>query len=273
MATLNYHANNVLGEFGFLPPEHLLAFEDVKREFIRVRALEMQKLGIADTNKTVTTTTLDLSGELRTGTLSTDMIPAFVEIHPTQATYTNQQEKIEVVPLEEIASYEGSRAIAFYGTPLKYKLAFDAWEYGNVTLYYDAIEDYTDWAGDDNVTFPPNFYIYLECKTALSLADLFALKLAYLFPNDQKEQLQLIMNRLDAFKQSKLAYTAEWQAEFKKWKNQDLNQQPRLRRTQTEIWQRNYNNVTGFNALGYIPPQIVGAMDEDITVTVDGGTP
>lgn len=273
MATLNYHANNVLGEFGFLPPEHLLAFEDVKREFVRVRSLEMQKLGLSSNHKTLTKAVLDLSAESRDALVPSEMMPAFVEIHPTDSAYTNHQEKIEIVPLEELASYEGSKVIAFYGTPMRYRLGFDAWNYGSVTLFYDAIDDYTAFDGTDTIVFPPNFYIYLECKTALALIALFRLKIAFLFPPEQKEQMNLFMNALSLFEQSKFGYVNEWQIEFKKWKNKELNEQPHLRRTQTELWRNNFHNVTGFNPLGTLPPSLGSAQDEDIVVTVDGGTP
>lgn len=245
MPSLNEHANNVLGEFQFLPPEHLLSFEMVKRKFTRVRFLEMQKLGLSDTDKTLTSATLDTSNETRDGLLSTgDIYPAFVEIHLNSSSNPESKEKIEIVPLEDLPTFEGSRAIAFYGTPMRYRLSFDAWDQGTITLYFDDIEIIDDLSGTTTVTFPPNFLIFLEKKTKLGLIDDLRLSLAWKMPAEQKEQIPLINSALDALQQSTLVEVAEWQKQFEKWKNKDLNEQPRLRRTNAEILSRGYGNVT-----------------------------
>jgi hypothetical protein len=268
MATLNIHANNVLGEFGFLPSEVELSFEDVKREFVRVRALEMQKLGISDTDKTLTSMTVDTSARVRDALVGTNMIPAFAEL-TRNANYPNQKQKVEVVPLEEIPTFENSYALAFYGTPLRYRLAFDAWDEGTLTLYYDAIDDYDAILGATNITFPPNFYIYLECKTALALVALLRLKLTWIFPEDKQLQMQLILKALDQFQQGKLMYADEWQREFRIWKNKDMNEQPRLRRTNTELFDKGYDDLSrGRNA------SFGNALtNDDLHIIVDGGTP
>ena len=223
-------------EFGTgVIPEELLSFEDAKKETIQVRALEMQKLGISDTDRTVTSDTLgatqrDDAMPVKFG----DFIPAFVEIRINDRT-----EKVEIVPVESIPELEGARCIAFYSN--RYRLAWDAWDEGEIYLWFDPIEDLSGITGKSGITFPQAFWTLLVKKTALNLIKVIRLKALHIGKSD-REELNTI---LSMFEKSLNASLSEWEQEFFKWRNIDFNAGPRLRRTNEEIMARAYNNVTG----------------------------
>lgn len=240
-------ANQVLQEFGGVMPEVLMSFEDAEREFLSVRALELQKLGVSTTDITVTKSTLNATQ--RDGLLNTSegdgMIPAFVELTPDSSTSGDDRVKVEILPVELIPSYEGARAIGFYGTPGRYRLAWDAWDEGTLTIWYDPVEDLTSIGAATDISFPPNFFTYIFKKTALNLIRVAVAKLMIVDPAQFKESKGNITAALSAFEKSIDRQVGEWEHEFKKWRNLDLNSSPHLRRTNDEIQARGYNNVTG----------------------------
>jgi hypothetical protein len=245
-------ANQVLQEFGGAMPDVLVSFEDASREFLSVRALELQKLGVSTTDLTVTRVPLNAStreGNVPTST-GVGMIPAFVELTPDGVT--DGRLKVEIIPLELIPSYEGSRAIAFYGTPTRYRLAWDAWDDGTLTLWHDPIEDLTQFQATTEITFPPNFLTHLFKKTALNLVRMARLKLALVDPASLRNSQANIATALSGFEMSIAAQVADWEVEAKKWRNQDLNSQSHLRRTHDELGYGSYNNVTGSDPLDFV---------------------
>lgn len=247
MATLAQHTNNVLAEFGSVIPDNLLSFEDVMRKFVRVRALELQKLGISDTDKTVIEDTLEVTA--RSGAMpgkyidaSISILPAGVSLQPNAST--NYREFVEIVPVEDIPSYEGENAISFYGEPMRYKMAADLWLRGTIYLLYDPVENWDVLINSTEVTFPPQFKILLEVKTALAVIDLIPLKLAVKQPNEfPDEQKAKITEALTIFAVNKGRELAEWEEQFKLWRNKDLNEGPRTRRTYDELKARNYRGI------------------------------
>jgi hypothetical protein len=247
-------ANQVLQEFGGAMPEVLVSFEDASREFISVRALELQKLGVSTTDVTVTKSTLNASSREGTvpATTGVGMIPAFVELTLNDSGVPDARLKVEIIPTELIPSYEGSRAIAFYGTPMKYRLSWDVWDEGTITLWHDPIEDLTQFTSNSDVTFPPNFITYLFKKTALNLIRTAVLKLALVDPASLRQSQANIGTALSNFQGSLAAQCSEWEVEFRKWRNLDLNSQRHLRRTQDELALSDFDNVTGSSPLDYI---------------------
>ncbi len=249
---LSTAANQVLQEFGGAMPDVLIDFEDAGREFISVRALELQKLGISSTDITVTKVAVapvDREGLVPTST-GAGMTPAFVECIPFD-TSTENRYKVEIIPIELIPSYEGGRAIGFYGTPGRYKISWDVWEEGTLSLWHDPIEDVESYTLESDVTFPPNFIIYLIKKTAFNLVRNADIKLALIDPAMFRQSKGEISGALSRFETSLARQTGEWEAEFKKFRNGDLNSQPHLRRTHDELASRDYNNVTGNNPLDF----------------------
>lgn len=246
-------ANQVLQEFGGAMPDVLINFEDASREFLSVRALEMQKLGVSTTDVTVTKTTLNVStrdGAVPT-TTGVGMIPAFVEL-TTFDSSSSARHKVEIVPTELIPSYEGSRAIAFYGTPTRYRISWDSWDDGTITLWHDPIDDLTQFESNSEVPFPPNFLMYLVKKTALNLVRVARFKLAIIDPASYRQSQANISSALGGFEASLAGQVADWSAEFKKWRNLDLNSQAHLRRTHDELDAAGFNNVTGNRPLDLI---------------------
>jgi hypothetical protein len=247
-------ANQVLQEFGGAMPDVLVSFEDASREFISVRALELQKLGVSTTDVTVTSTTLNATA--REGALPQNigigMIPAFVELASYDST-SSVRHKVAIVPTEMIPSYEGSRAIAFYGSPGRYRLSWDAWDDGVLHLWADPIEDLTAFTSTDEVAYPPNFLVHLFKKTALNLVRVALFKLAIVDPASLRNSQANISTALNNFQMSLAAQVADWEVEFKKWRNLDLNSQAHLRRTHDELDAIGYNNVTG-----NIPLDLIG---------------
>lgn len=251
---LSTAANNVLQEFGGAMPDNLISFEDATREFLNVRALELQKLGIATGDHTVTKSTLNASD--RDGLVSPifgeDMIPGFVELHRFDANYENDRDKVEIISVDLIPSYEGGRAIAFYGTPKRYRLAWDAWDEGTITVYYDPVEDITEIGQSQDITFPAAFWTFLIKKAALNLIRVALVKLAIIDPAEFRTSKQDISKALTSFVALISPQVLEWEREFHKFRNADLNTQPHLRRTTDEINYADWSNVTGVRPLDLI---------------------
>lgn len=231
-------------------PDVVLSFEDARREFLQVYALEMQRLGISDTDRTVTEAVIetDARDEQIKGV---ERLPAFAEFHPSTAPNENYREKVEIVPLEMIAEYEGSRAIAFYGHPLRYRAAWDFWKHGTLYLFYDPVPIIESVAGADDISFPRAFYTYLVKKAALNLVPVARLKLAFLAPEEQKEMLPVILPVLASLEASLAMQAAEWARQFELYRNKDGNETARLRRTNDELQFSNYKNTTGRNPLDF----------------------
>jgi hypothetical protein len=245
---LNTAANAVLGEFGNIIPEPLFAHDDAKREFLYTRALELQKLGIADSDKTVVIDQLDVSsrdGQLNMPGQFAGMMPAFVEHLRTNAT---KPETVRIVQPEDIPSYEGTRAIAFYSEPLRYRVAWNSWETGVLYLGYDGIEDMNQLGGTTDLTFPPAFWTMLVKKTALKAIATIRLKMAFLNRAEEKENISLIADALKSKEATLLADVSEWQKEFHRWINKDLNQQATLRRHADELEARRSGEL-GLNGI------------------------
>jgi hypothetical protein len=233
-------ANQVMQEFGGAMPEHLLGMEDAAREFMAVRALELQKLGISGTDKTVINAAL---GPTRREDLVPGQFghctPAFAQLAPTDGS---ARVKVEIVPIESVPHYDGSRAIGFYGNPLNYMLSWDAWEEGEVYLWGDAAEDLTTLSMGSDIVFPEAFWVYLFKKTALNLVRIANLKISFQLSDDAS--LAPIIPALAALREDLTVQCSEWQKEFKKYTNLDLNTQPHLRRSVDELWARGSHEVT-----------------------------
>ena len=232
-------------EFGTgVIPEELLSFEDVKVQTSQVRALELQKLGVSDTDRTVTKDTLGATQ--RDDVLPPkfgSVIPAFAEVQYNQQTDPTRREKVEIVPVESIPELEGSRCIAFYGEPMRYRLAWDSWNDngGIVYLWFDPIEDISSSLGSQDKIFPEAFWTLIVKKAALNVIRIVRMKALHIDKND-REELNSILSMFEA---SMIAQIGEWERQFQIWKNLDYNSGPRLRRTLEEIMDRSYDNVTG----------------------------
>lgn len=246
-------ANQVLQEFGGVLPESLLSFEDAQREFISVRALELQRLGISTTDITVSSRQIipNERDAALTPVFGAGMLPAFVEVVPRGSSNDNERYKVEILPVELIPDYEGARAIAFYGTPTRYRLAWDAWDEGPMIVWYDPIEDITQIGTSTDLTFPPAFWTFLIKKAALNLARVAQLKLVVLDSSRHRSNAGAISATFGAFVASLSAQVQDWEREFHKFRNIDLNSQPHLRRTNEEIKARGFNNVTGYDPLDW----------------------
>jgi len=233
-------------------PDSLVSFEDAEREFINVRALELQKIGVSSTDITVVKQQLHPTtrDQLLIPTNGIDMIPAFVEIRPREM-YGEERSKVEIVPVDAIPSYEGARAIAFYGTPMRYRISWDAWEEGDMTLYYDPVEDITSYGLSSDLTFPNGFWPFLIKKTALNVVRIAKVKLALINPSEYTMQKGDIANALFSFEMSIGGQVMDWEREIQKFRNLDLNSQPHLRRTQDELRARDWNNVSRNSPLDY----------------------
>src|SRR6185369_896835 len=120
-------------------------------------------------------------------------------------------------------AYEGSRVIGFYGTPTNYRLGWNAWEEGVLNLWYDPIEDITAVTESSDLSFPPAFWIFAVKKTAANLIRTLRLKTMMVNPDEFKDRLPLIMNALNLHEQSLGVQCLEWQTEWKKFINMDLN--------------------------------------------------
>lgn len=236
-------------------PESLISFEDAKREFLQVRQLELGKLALSNT--ALTTVNSTVTAQVRTGVLSTtlgltteDLIPSHVEFLPDGGDEDDKY-KVEIVPIQELPSYEGGRAISFYGDPLNYSVSWDFWDEGDLKIWYDKI---TDLIGVDAVTqmqFPSTFLTFLVKKTALSLVRIARLKLSMIDPAEYRQTKQEIYGALSAFEASLYPQVEEWRMEFRKYINLDRNIQPHLRRTNDELISQGYNNVTGSHPLDF----------------------
>ncbi|MBX3288371.1 MAG: hypothetical protein KF855_03405 [Acidobacteria bacterium] len=246
MATLNESANAVLMEFGGVVPDELLSLEDARREFLYVRSLAMQKMAIADTDKTVSSTSLNVTQ--RDGVMpDSNIIPAFVEYLPNNPIYGDEeQRRVLIVPADDIPNYEGSRAIAFYGSPLRFRLAWNVWEFGTLKLYFDPVEDISDISGEDEVPFPVQFHTMLVKQTALKLTDIIKLKLTMLDRWEEKDRSERLLGVLGGIETKLLLQIADWENEYKRWINKDQNEGPILRRSNEEIMARGYNDIGGW---------------------------
>lgn len=243
--------NAVYSEFGGVIPPELLSFEDVAREFLSCRQLEMQKLGISTTN--ITTNHVVITPSAREGTLTVSgadqVIPSFVELIPkNQSSDLRIRYKVEIIPVELVADYEGSRAIAFFGFPQKYLLAWDAWKYGDLDLWYDPVEDLTTFnvTKQTDIIFPKAFWTFLFKKTALNLIKIVMLKLMTNTSSHISAYSDKLSIALKMFYENLSLQVNEWEIEMMKYRNLDLNTQPHLRRTMEEILLNDYNNITDF---------------------------
>jgi hypothetical protein len=243
-------ANQVIQEFGGVVPENLLSFEDAMREFLSVRALELQKVGASTTDLTCTKLALAPSSrDALVGGSIGNAIPAFAELTPSSDSTGNTRYKVEILPTELVPAYEGARVIAFYGTPTRYRLGWDAWNEGTLILWYDPIEDLSLLTSATDLTFPPAFWTFIIKKAAFNLVRLLKLKLVALDPANLTTRKADLVNVLTMFEQSLIGQVGEWQAEFRKYINLDLNSQSHLRRTSDEIRARGYDNVSGLDPL------------------------
>lgn len=246
MPTLDESANAVMMEFGGVVPEELLSLEDARREFLYVRSLARQKIGIADTDKTVTSTPLTVTQ--RDDALPPNLqhiIPAFVEYEHNFPISPNDLRRVLIVPADDIPNYEGARAIAFYGEPLRYKLSWNAWEDGSLTLYYDPVDDLSAISGDDDLPFPMQFHTMLVKQAALKVTDIIKLKMTFLDRWEEKDRAERLLGVLGGIEAKLLLQVSDWENEFKRWINKDHNEGPITRRTNEEIQARGYNDVGG----------------------------
>jgi hypothetical protein len=243
MPTLNEQSNRVLQEFGGRIPANLLQFEDARREFLSVRSLELQKLGVS--HKTVESKLL--SGNARSGTLSPEMTPSFVEFSYTGTTGVH---RVEIVSLDKLPEYESGRAISFYGD--RYKTSFDFWNNGAITLWYDPIEDFFNTSGDDDVPFVSSFSTYLVKQAAFNLCGVLMLNLALNAAPEEEEKMKLVVNLLTGFQTTLSMQVAEWKKEFKKHVNAPFGNQPHLRGTNDEILAQGFNNIRRSSPLDYV---------------------
>jgi hypothetical protein len=245
MATLNNSANRVLGEFGQRIPAEILTFEDARREFLSVRSLALQRLGISDTDKLLTDRIV--TGGQRTGMLPAfeDHIPSFVEYERSNPTTINPApEKVEIVPLDKIPSYEGGRTIAFYDNQRRYRTSWDHWKNGTMRIWYAPMEDLAQVRGADDADFMTAFTTFLVKQTAMNLTSIIRMNLALQADSEQDlQRLTLIGDALSALQITLLPQVEEWKRAFKQYVNKDLNTQPHLRRTQGET--TTFDNVTG----------------------------
>lgn len=251
---MNLHecANRVQQEFGSVLPDPILSFEDCRREFVSVMMLKLQEIGISDTDRT--TAYVAWTESARQGIVPTSfgpLSPAFVEFHPT-GSEANWRDKVEIVPVEDIPSYEGSRAIAFHDLPLRYRAAWDYWNSGTMYLWFDPLPNLETITAEKNVLFPVAFMTYLIKCTALNLVEVVTLKLAWLAPEEQRELIPIIAPSLTRLAARLESECEAWKKEFRKYINLDSNQSPRLRRTWDELKARGYNNVTGNNPMDFI---------------------
>jgi hypothetical protein len=249
--TVRSETNAVLQEFGGILPEALCSFEDARREFLYAYQSELQKIGVADSNKTVKFAVLDVSA--REGKLilndcdsPADIIPAFVEY---QETNTTDRQKVTIVDVEDIPAYEGQRVIAFYGDdPLRYRLAFDSWTHGTLYLYYDEVtnvndlDDITTCGKENEISFPLQFWQLLSKRAAFNIINIVQLKLAFLGRPEEQAQTDYIMKALAGLEMKLAARISELDREFRRWINKSTNQQVYVRRSNIEIMARNYNN-------------------------------
>ena len=247
-------ANQVLQEFGGAMPDNLVSFEDASREFLSVRALELQKLGVSTADFTVTKSVLNASTRdgLVTPSFGEDMIPAFAELTPRDSSDENYKYKVEIISADLIPAYEGTRSIAFYGTPKRYRLAWDAWEDGTLTIFYDPVEDITSIGQASDVTFPSAFWTMLFKKAALNVVRLAIFKLAIIDPAEFKSTKADIERSLQSFVALISPQVAEWEHEFRRHRSLDMNTQPHLRRTQDELALADYHNVSRANPLDFV---------------------
>jgi hypothetical protein len=244
--------SSVMAELGGNLPDGILTYADASTEFLSVRALELQKMGISSTN--VTSDHIVINPPSREGLLPTypsipyvDVIPSFVELIPKNiSTNSYIRYKVEIVPVESIPEYEGARAIAFFGMPRKYRLAFDVWDSGSLDLWYDGVEDITTKDVTSDVTFPPAFWTFLFKKTALNLISKAMLRLSYNTSPQTRKLAGDLTNGLKMAAEGLAMQVKEWELEMMKFRNLDLNTQPHLRRTHEEILLSDYNNITGF---------------------------
>lgn len=240
-------ANQVLQEFGGVLPDSLVSIEDAARELLSVRALELQKLGVSTSDITLTTMTITPAARDEAVSLGTnaDIVPAFVVATPLNAASDSIRYKVAIIPPDRIHAYEGSRAVAFYGTPKRIMYAWDVWDCDeSLTLYYDPIEDVSAIDTETTLTFPPGFYTMLVKKAALNIARVVKLKLAVLSPLDYPNRGEIV-NVLSSFEASIAGQVADWEAEARKFRSLDRSQQPHLRRTWDEIKYSDFDNVTG----------------------------
>jgi len=247
MPNINDHANRVLAEFGGRLPAHLLQFEDARREFLEVRALQLQRLGISDTDKTVQKVELSAFG--RDGTLPDDLAvgtPAFAEFyHYNNYANPDTREKIEIVPVEQIPEFEGSRVIAFYGSPLRYRAGFNFWDSGTISVWFDGVDELLNATGDMDAGFAPAFITYVVKQAAMNLVPVARLNLSMNSLPEEGERVPFIMEALNGFERNLAMQTEHWHKEFKKYVGSGLNTQSRLRRSNFEIKARGFNDLSG----------------------------
>jgi len=247
MPSLNDCSNRVLAEFGGRLPAHLLQFEDARREFLEVRSLQLQRLGISDTDKTVQK--LDLSAFDRDGNLPDDVsigTPAFAEYYDYNShSNPNSRQKVEIVPVENIPEFEGSRVIAFYGSPLRYRAGFDFWNTGTVSVWFDGVEELLNSTGDMDANFAPAFITYVIKQAAMNLVPVARLNLSMNSLPEEGERMPFIMEALNGFERNLAMQTEHWYKEFKKYVGSGLNTQSRLRRSNFEIKARGINDLSG----------------------------
>lgn len=249
---LSFYANQTLQEFGSgAVPESLLSFEDAQREFLAVRALELQKAGIAASDVTVTKQTV--SPSMRDDIVPPgfgNVTPAFAELAPFSDSTGNLRYKVEIVPIEDVPSYEGARVIGFYGNnPLRYRIGWDAWDEGDLYLWYDPIEDISQINAGSDLSFPTAFWMFAVKKTALNLVRVLRLKIALIGPDGFNDRMPQANNALDALEKSLFMQCGEWQLEWKKYLNLDLSTGPHLRRSNSEIRARGYHAISGKDVL------------------------
>lgn len=250
MATLNENAARVSVEFGRLS-NNLIQFEDVAREFLQVRSLELQRLGISDTEKTVVHKTIK-TGQ-REGNMAAygNFTPAFCEYIPNNAVSPDLRYKVAIIPVDQVPEYEGGRAIAFFGNPRKYRAAWDFWENGEIDVWYDPIDDINTLVGSSDMAFAPNFDTFLVKQTQFNLIPLACINLAVNGTVEEEAKSKAIERALDKMGEYLQPQLAKWEKEFRKYLTRDYNTQKHLRRTQDEILAQNYGNVSGNNPTDY----------------------
>lgn len=252
MADLNSNAARVLAEFGGRLPAHLLQFEDARREFLQTRALELQKLGASDTDKTVQKISLRLKDRVGAVLVPKGLegvIPAFVETSVCNCGNCGSVEKVEIVPVEKIPEYTSGRVIAFFGNPLQYRTNFNCC---SAALWFDPVEDLMSIEGADETKFVPAFTTYLVKKAALNLCGALLMNIALHSAPEEDERMKIIIGAITGFQNNLSIQVSEWALEFKKYVNFPFNTQPNLRRTQDEISVRGYHNTTRSRPLDYI---------------------
>lgn len=215
MANLGTHANNILALFGHLP-ECMLSMEEAANAFLRTRKFYWQQIGTSAQDMRVRRILLDTTAHEREfelpGGIESDAFPAFAEIEVAIES-GGERAPVDIVPREALLRREGERALSVFDFPIRARLAWDAWDDGDVYLFYDPSAR-LEGDLDTEIVFPYEYLEMIEQKSAYDLAALAMVKEQQESFNMDRPANEGLIRGLGALSQTFAANIQRWEREW-----------------------------------------------------------